>query len=426
MNNSNNNTPQVYKNNLPATKTEAVPIVGSLDYYIYARNFPKISKVLEPTGDMKDFDKQLRALLEKTIIDLGHTKANLSPAHQTALLQSLRSEVFNYFSNYSIEDLKLCFHNGIRDKYGVTTHLSIATVHRWIDGFKQDEDRILAIKAEQSKIDRMKQELEDLKKKEPKLKYLQLYFGLVSCLDQFYAIGDAGKLAWVYYDEFVRFGVLMIPYDQRLEFHNKAKEMVNAKTKEIDGVYAKKIIIENKMEATPLTIDREAKRLGFELFIQQSFIKNLSIMTMFENVNMEDLFKLEHPEENSLYWDEFYEVIAEGIYDDYLNTRNIRGFHAVVYNWLVKNGHLEKMITEAEKNVAMNQAQEEVYETFSAYQSNMKPPVTDQILGYVKNFPEKCPQVKYEAKFIIMKLFFQKITEQRLKLADLIHGKKET
>lgn len=420
MNNSNKLTSPGY--NLPATKNDSPPMVGSLDYYIYARNFPHIKKFLDPDGDMRAFDKQLKDLLDKTVIDLGHAKAHLSLAHQTALLGSLRSEVFNYFSNYSIEDLKLCFHNGIRDKYGSVQSLSIATIHKWIEGFKLDEDRILAIKSEEAKKDMLRQQLEDQKKMEPKLKYIQLYFGLLSCIDQFYAIGDAGKLAWVYYDEFVRFGVLDIPYETRLMFMEKAKELSNVKTKEVEGVYAKKILIENKIEATVLTIEREAKRLGFELFINQCFTKNLSPLTIYENINLEELYKMDHPENDLFQWESFYIGIIKSSYEDYLNTRNIRGFHSVIYNWLLKGGHIEKVITNIEKETAIIQAQEEVYETFSKYKSTSKTVISNQIFEQTKNSPENSPQVKYEAKFIILKLFFQRVKEQNLILDNFLHG----
>jgi hypothetical protein len=407
------------KQNLPAASKKEVPPFGSLDYYIYARNFPKISEYLTPTGDLKDFDRKLLELLDKTIFDLGHLKAHLSPEHKRVLLSRLRTETFNYFPNHTMEEMKLCFNNGVRDKYGVVTHLSISTIHKWFDGFKKDEDRKLAIQSEEAKIRMLKAELERKQKAEPKLRFMHLHMGLKSLLDSFYGSSDAGKTAWVYYDEFRLLKMLYVPKDTWEAYFPKAKEFEMEVSKAQGGQGFKKAI-EDIQSPGSSRVESTTKRMLLEKYIHDCHQQNYCIMTAFETANAEEFYKLEHPEPNLEFWKYFMNEMTIGAYQAFLDNKSIRGMHAAIYNFLKKEGHLEKMVDDQEKTRAINQAQEDVYEHYSKFFRKDKSPIVDGIMERIKKDPANCSEVRYEAKYQLLKLFFGKIHIQNINLETFL------
>lgn len=408
------------KNNLPAV-SKAVPPVGTLDYYVYVRTFKPMAEVFSPSGDMKKFDSDLTRLLEKTVVEVGQTKAQLSPTQFTKFLNDLRVEIFNYFASKTFEELKLCFHNGVREKYGSFNTLCIAVIHKWFDGFNNDEDRALALKAENAQLEKLKQELADKKKREPKIKYMQLYVGLNSALDGYYAISDAGNVAWVYYEEFRRLGLMAVSKEAWEYCYELAANL--KKKVETEDVYRKKMKLEFDMGNKTEQI---CQRFLFERFIESAFKNNYCIMTAYETANLEQFFKLEVPEPSEQFWEEYMITTVLNSYTAFKEGKNIRGMHAVVYNWLYKAGHLDKYLAAEEKEKCINQAQEEVYEIFSNYQSNAKPVMTTEILAKIRSDHKNCPQVKYDAKFKALQLFFTNITKANVNFKLLIDGKTET
>jgi hypothetical protein len=56
------------------------------------------------------------------------------------------NEIKRYFINLKIDELDLCFQNGVRKVYGEYFGLNIVTFHQWIKSFMAEEKRLQAIK----------------------------------------------------------------------------------------------------------------------------------------------------------------------------------------------------------------------------------------------------------------------------------------
>ena len=86
-------------------------------------------------------DRVIKALA-KTYIDSGkviETKELLS------LSNGVINEVKRYFASLKIDELDLCFQNGVRKQYGEYFGLNIVTFHQWIKSYILEEKRIEAL-----------------------------------------------------------------------------------------------------------------------------------------------------------------------------------------------------------------------------------------------------------------------------------------
>lgn len=409
------------KNNSLQAYNKPVPLPGSLDYYIYARSFPKIAEVLKPDGDLKKFYLDLNTLLDKTIIEAGQVKANVSPGQKTALLDGLKVEVFNYFSSYTVEDLKLCFHHGVRGKYGDFNSLCISVFHKWIEAFKLDEDRILAITAEENKLDKLKQELEDKKKREPKLKYLFMHAGFSSSLMDYYKTGNSGGTGWIYFDELRNLKMMSVSKDAWDTLYEAAKTQELKIASSNPGPHLAKHIA-SIQGGESAKVENTTKRLLFEKYIETAAEGNYCILSDYEYMNIAILYALEYddPDKKSEIRG-FMNKLILGFYEDYLAGRSVRGFHAQIYNNLNKRNLINYYVPMELKAQAKDLAYDAVYEQMSDINTGLNPNAFKIIFQNLKDLGADNYLVLYEAKLKVLELFFKRIKEENINLGSILN-----
>jgi hypothetical protein len=82
-------------------------------------------------------------VLAKTYIDCGKV---IESKELMSLSNGVINEIKRYFINLKIDELDLCFQNGVRKVYGEYFGLNIVTFHQWIKSFMAEEKRLEAIK----------------------------------------------------------------------------------------------------------------------------------------------------------------------------------------------------------------------------------------------------------------------------------------
>ena len=95
-------------------------------------------------------DMQQQELKDRVIKTLAKTYIDCGKVIESKELMSLSNGVINeikrYFINLKIDELDLCFQNGVRKVYGEYFGLNIVTFHQWIKSFMAEEKRLDAIK----------------------------------------------------------------------------------------------------------------------------------------------------------------------------------------------------------------------------------------------------------------------------------------
>lgn len=95
-------------------------------------------------------DMQQNELKDRVIKTLAKTYIDCGKVIESKELMSLSNGVINeikrYFINLKIDELDLCFQNGVRKQYGEYFGLNIVTFHQWIKSYMAEEKRAEALK----------------------------------------------------------------------------------------------------------------------------------------------------------------------------------------------------------------------------------------------------------------------------------------
>lgn len=95
-------------------------------------------------------DMQQTELKDRVIKTLAKTYIDCGKVIESKELMSLSNGVINeikrYFINLKIDELDLCFQNGVRKQYGEYFGLNIVTFHQWIKSYMAEEKRAEALK----------------------------------------------------------------------------------------------------------------------------------------------------------------------------------------------------------------------------------------------------------------------------------------
>lgn len=81
--------------------------------------------------------------LAKTYIDCGKV---IESKELMSLSNGVINEIKRYFINLKIDELDLCFQNGVRKQYGEYFGLNIVTFHQWIKSYMAEDKRAEALK----------------------------------------------------------------------------------------------------------------------------------------------------------------------------------------------------------------------------------------------------------------------------------------
>jgi hypothetical protein len=108
------------------------------NYYLIALN----SKLIVDMQQQELKDRVIK-VLAKTYIDCGKV---IESKELISLSNGVINEIKRYFINLKIDELDLCFQNGVRKVYGEYFGLNIVTFHQWIKSFMAEEKRLEAIK----------------------------------------------------------------------------------------------------------------------------------------------------------------------------------------------------------------------------------------------------------------------------------------
>ena len=95
-------------------------------------------------------DMQQNELKDRVIKTLAKTYIDCGKVIESKELMSLSNGVINeikrYFINLKIDELDLCFQNGVRKQYGEYFGLNIVTFHQWIKSYMSEDKRAEALK----------------------------------------------------------------------------------------------------------------------------------------------------------------------------------------------------------------------------------------------------------------------------------------
>ena len=108
------------------------------NHYLTALN----SKLIVDMQQQELKDRVIKTLA-KTYIDCGKV---IESKELISLSNGVINEIKRYFINLKIDELDLCFQNGVRKVYGEYFGLNIVTFHQWIKSFMAEEKRLDAIK----------------------------------------------------------------------------------------------------------------------------------------------------------------------------------------------------------------------------------------------------------------------------------------
>jgi hypothetical protein len=108
------------------------------NHYLTALNSKLIVDMQQ--NELKD---RVIKVLAKTYIDCGKV---IESKELISLSNGVINEIKRYFINLKIDELDLCFQNGVRKVYGEYFGLNIVTFHQWIKSFMAEEKRLDAIK----------------------------------------------------------------------------------------------------------------------------------------------------------------------------------------------------------------------------------------------------------------------------------------
>ena len=108
------------------------------NHYLTALNSKLIVDMQQ--AELKD---RVIKVLAKTYIDCGKV---IESKELISLSNGVINEIKRYFINLKIDELDLCFQNGVRKVYGEYFGLNIVTFHQWIKSFMAEEKRLEAIK----------------------------------------------------------------------------------------------------------------------------------------------------------------------------------------------------------------------------------------------------------------------------------------
>jgi hypothetical protein len=113
-------------------------LIKQNNHYLTALNSKLIVDMQQ--NELKD---RVIKTLAKTYIDCGKV---IESKELISLSNGVINEIKRYFINLKIDELDLCFQNGVRKVYGEYFGLNIVTFHQWIKSFMAEEKRLEAIK----------------------------------------------------------------------------------------------------------------------------------------------------------------------------------------------------------------------------------------------------------------------------------------
>lgn len=113
-------------------------LIKQNNHYLTALN----SKLIVDMQQTELKDRVIKTLA-KTYIDCGKV---IESKELMSLSNGVINEIKRYFINLKIDELDLCFQNGVRKQYGEYFGLNIVTFHQWIKSYMAEEKRAEALK----------------------------------------------------------------------------------------------------------------------------------------------------------------------------------------------------------------------------------------------------------------------------------------
>ena len=113
-------------------------LIKQQNHYLTALNSKLIVDMQQ--NELKD---RVIKTLAKTYIDCGKV---IESKELMSLSNGVINEIKRYFINLKIDELDLCFQNGVRKQYGEYFGLNIVTFHQWIKSYMAEDKRAEALK----------------------------------------------------------------------------------------------------------------------------------------------------------------------------------------------------------------------------------------------------------------------------------------
>lgn len=101
------------------------------DIYLANKNFPKVSEI----QDMNIVVNEIHSYVNMTIMDRG---VNVPPEEIDYLKKRVTEDILRDFTRYTLEEIKLSFHYGVRGELGEFFGLNASTFYNWLKKFRYE------------------------------------------------------------------------------------------------------------------------------------------------------------------------------------------------------------------------------------------------------------------------------------------------
>jgi hypothetical protein len=101
------------------------------ELYLSNKNFPKIGKI----EDKNTVVNEIHAYVNKTIMDKG---ANYEPDEIKYIKQTVTDDIIRDFDTYTLEEVRLAFHYGVRGELGEYFGINPTTFYGWLKKFRYE------------------------------------------------------------------------------------------------------------------------------------------------------------------------------------------------------------------------------------------------------------------------------------------------
>jgi hypothetical protein len=212
----------VIPNNIPISRQHR-------EIYLSSLNFPKI-RLIE---DKNVVVKTIHAYINQAIMDKG---VNMQVEEIDYLKAKVTEDIINDFNGYSLEELRLAFHYGVRKEFGEYYGLNPVTFYGWLKSFRYEllppiNQKVQKLLPKPEPIIPTQEET-DLKVRET---LYGVYFKL--CTSGEYDFYDIGNVCYRHLD---RYGLIPYSNKQKMDFVNESRNSFGTSVVKRNSDFAKK------------------------------------------------------------------------------------------------------------------------------------------------------------------------------------------
>lgn len=242
----------------------------------------------------KEFVTQLNKLILKTILDSGFkfsVDEDEEKEEKANLMLSVADDILRDFKHLTLEEIKICFRNGVREKYGKFYGLSVITFYNWLRKYSTMQRGKALIKQRQYEADQERLRLEKEYSQQDKNQIA--HDAVIRVLTHWQENNEIYDIANSTYDTLDNLQILKLDKAKKIEIFNRAKQQVLKKKTDPKLAIKKKdikTIIKNISEENKdgkWLIEKQAKEIALTEFFES--IKKSGSVDKFKKLLKEKL-----------------------------------------------------------------------------------------------------------------------------------------